>query len=97
MNIFIHKIDKAVVKSKGIRMTVILFIFIVVCIFLAGFQYRQTLHRWNEDSPYRVVGAVEITLVVFAFTIVLFSFLAFSCCSESRGFIVLVSLLLFDF
>ena len=90
--------NKAVVKSKGIRMTVILSIFIVVCIFLAGFQYRQTLHRWNEDSPYRVVGAVEITLVVFAFTIVLFSFLAFSCCSKSRGlFIVLVSLLLFDF
>ena len=82
--------QKSTVKSKGMVMTVILFIFIFICIFLAGFDYRQTLHRWTDESPYRVIGAVQITLVVVAFVIVLLSFAVFSCCSDSKGLILFV-------
>ena len=85
---------KAALKSKGMAMTVILFIFIFNCIFLAGFDYRQTLHRWTDESPYRVIGAVQITLVVVAFVIVLLSFAVFSCCSDSKGLIILVRLII---
>ena len=86
--------QKAALKSKGMAMTVILFIFIFVCIFLAGFDYRQTLHRWTDKSPYRVIGAVQITLVVVAFVIVLLSFAVFSCCSNSKGLIIIVRFIL---
>ena len=85
---------KAALKSKGMAMTVILFIFIFICIFLAAFDYRQSLHRWTDEIPYRVIGAVPITLVVVAFVIVLLSFAVFSCCSDSKGLIILVRLII---
>ena len=79
-------------KSKGMGLTGMLFVFIVICIFLTGFDYRQAYHRWNEDSPSRVVGVLQLTFVVVAFVVVLLSFLSFSACSNSRGVILLVSL-----
>lgn len=80
------------IKSKGMILTAILSVFIFINIFLAGFDYRQTLHRWNSHGGYRVIGALEITLVVVAFVIIILSFLSFSVCYRTKGVVIIVNI-----
>jgi UDP-N-acetylmuramyl pentapeptide phosphotransferase/UDP-N-acetylglucosamine-1-phosphate transferase len=77
-------------KSKGLVVTVLFFIFTVACIFLAGFQYRYVYHEWTSVSPYRAMGPLELTVVVVAFVVAVLGFLIFTCVS-SKPLVIMVS------
>ena len=81
------KQERFALKRKGFFLSIILFVFIVICIFLAGFDYRQAIHRWTDDSPY---GALQIALVVISFVLIILSFLIFTMCSTNKGLIFFV-------
>ena len=82
--------ERFALKRKGFFLSIILFVFIIICIFLAGFDYRQAIHRWTDDSPYRVIGALQIALVVISFVLIILSFLIFTMCSTNKGLIFFV-------
>lgn len=84
--------EKTALKQKGFLLSIILSVFIIICIFLAGFDYRQAIHRWTDESPYRVIGALQISIVVIAFIIIIISFLIFTMCSSNKGLIFFVSI-----
>ena len=84
--------EKSALKQKGLLLSIVLSVFIIICIFLAGCDYRQAIHRWNDESAYRVIGALQISIVVIAFLIIIISFLIFTMCSTNKGLIFFVSL-----
>ena len=61
----------------GFFLSLIFLIFVIVDIFLAGFQYRVADMRWSNISPYRVIGVLELTQVVFAFCVAIFGLVTF--------------------
>lgn len=61
----------------GFFLSLLFLIFVIVDIFLAGFQYRVADMRWSSISPYRVIGVLEITQVVVAFCVAIFGLITF--------------------
>lgn len=61
----------------GTCLTFVFFIVVIVEIFLAGFQYRVVDMRWSKVGPFRVMGVLELTQVVFAFVVALIGVISF--------------------
>ena len=61
----------------GVFLSFLFLIFVIVDIFLSGFQYRVSDMRWSKTSPYRVIGVLEITQVVVAFCVAIYGIFAF--------------------
>lgn len=56
-------------KSPVPFFCMLMLVFDIVCIFLAGFQYNTADQRWAKQSHYGVMGVLEITQVIFTFVV----------------------------
>ncbi|MCQ2816718.1 MAG: hypothetical protein MJ252_05565 [archaeon] len=61
----------------GFILSIFFLIFVIVDIFLCGFQYRVADMRWSKIGPYRVIGVLELTQVIFAFLVAIFGLFSF--------------------
>lgn len=76
----------------GAGLAIISLVFIIVDIFLVGFQYRQTDQRWTNFGAYFAIGVLEVMYVVFVFAITVFGIVVLSMCKENRRLNITVSI-----
>lgn len=77
--------NKYCLKSTGMIMTLVNIAFIIVELFLCGYQFRQTHQNWTSNGEYRVLGILQLSAVIFIFVSIVMGFLLFSWLSESKG------------
>lgn len=65
--------------------SIIVLILIIVDIFLAGFQYRQTDQRWSQEGSYFIIGVLQIIFVVVSFVIIVFGIIVLCCCERDNN------------
>ena len=81
--------SKDSIQSYGLILTLIYFIFLIVNIFLAGFDFKESHQNWAE-GPYKVIGILQLISVCVGFIIVILGILVFKILKDKTGFTAIV-------
>ena len=76
--------NKDSIQLYGFILTIIYFIFLIVNIFLAGFDFKESHQNWAE-GPYKVIGILQLIVVCVGFIIVILGFLSFKIFKDNTG------------
>ena len=76
--------SKDSIQLYGLMLTLIYFIFLIVNIFLAGFDFKESHQNWAE-GPYKVIGILQLIVVCVGFIIVILGFLSFKIFKDNTG------------
>jgi heme/copper-type cytochrome/quinol oxidase subunit 2 len=76
--------SKDSIQLYGLMLTLIYFIFLIVNIFLAGFDFKESHQNWAE-GPYKVIGILQLVVVCVGFILVILGILAFKVFKENTG------------
>lgn len=82
--------NKYCIKSAGMILTLVNIALMIVDIFLCGYQFRQTHQNFTSHGEYRVLGILQLCLVLFLFVSIFIAFVLFSCLSENKPFSLFV-------
>ena len=81
--------SKDSIQKFGLILTIIYFIFLIVNIFLAGFDFKESHQNWAE-GPFKVIGILQLVMVCLGFFVVILGFLTFIILKNNNGLITIV-------
>ncbi len=81
--------SKDSIQLYGLMLTLIYFIFLIVNIFLAGFDFKESHQNWAE-GPFKVIGILQLISVCVGFIIVILGILVFKILKDKTGLTAIV-------
>lgn len=87
----LYNVEESILKKIGLISNICLSILILVCIFIVGFDFKETHITWTSHGEWRHLGALQIIIVIVAFVVIILGFIAFTCCSSSKPIVGIVS------
>lgn len=80
-------------QKKGLFLTLLYALLVIVLIFLIGFDYKLIDYRWTSQGPFRHLAAVSVACVIVIFCSIFISFIAFKTASRIILIIVRITLI----